>query len=134
MPPKVTFKIPLLPPSVNHYTQHPAQGVHFKSDEAKGWEAAFPLFSRGQFLVSDTGQFHVTLRFTKGPRQKGDVDNYNKLPLDCCAKAGMFRNRKGEELSDAHVKKLTVEIFDASEDRENGPETEITIEPYNRIG
>jgi len=128
----LTIKIPMLPPSVNHYVEHPAAGVHRKSAQAKGWEQSFPIFSRGQFVVSHTGKFRVTINLTPGPRQKGDVDNYQKLPLDCCAKAGMFRNRKGEELSDAHVKKLTVEIFDEPEDRENGPQTEITIEPYER--
>jgi Holliday junction resolvase RusA-like endonuclease len=128
----VTFAIPLLPPSLNHYTKHPAAGVHFKTKEAKGWEKAFPIFSRGQFVQSDSGLFEVTIRFTPGLGAKGDVDNYNKLPLDCCAKAGMFRDRKGNPVSDAWVKKLTIELFDAPEDRKHGPETRITIEPYER--
>lgn len=122
----LTIAIPLLPPGVNHYVEHRATGVHVKSAAAKAWERDFPIFSRGQFV---TGQrFAMILRYTFAPGDRGDVDNFNKLPLDCCAKAGMFRNPKGKWLSDAWVKRLTVEILDSDQDRQRGPQTEITIE------
>jgi len=122
------FKIPLLPPSVNHYVEHPAAGVHRKSAAAKAWERDFPLFAGSLYCVSPSGRFHVTLEFTPGPGSKGDVDNYNKLPLDCCAKRGMFRNAKNEPVSDAWVKWLEVKIHDLPGEREHGPQTKITIE------
>jgi Holliday junction resolvase RusA-like endonuclease len=117
--------IPMLPPSVNHYLEHPTEGVHIKSAAAKAWERDWPIFARGQFITGE--RFAVILRYTFGPGDRGDVDNFNKLPLDCAAKSGMFRNAKGEWLSDAWVKRLTVEIFDEPADRKKGPKTEIII-------
>lgn len=122
----LTFTIPMLPPGFNHYVEHPTQGVHVKSAAAKAWERDFPLFSRGQFITGK--RFAATLRFTFGPGDRGDVDNFNKLPLDCCAKAGMLRNHKGDWLSDAWIKRLVVDILDSEEDRKRGPQTEITLE------
>jgi len=46
-PNRLQFEIPMLPPSVNHYVQHKAQGVHVKTAQAKAFERDFPLFSRG---------------------------------------------------------------------------------------
>jgi len=124
------FEIPMLPPSVNHYVEHPTAGVHRKSAAAKAWERDFPIFSRGRFVQSENGLFIVTLIFTPGPGDKGDVDNRNKSTLDCIAKAGMMRNAKGKAVSDAWIKRLVVEIHDSLEDRKNGPKTEITIEAF----
>jgi Holliday junction resolvase RusA-like endonuclease len=122
---RCSFKIPLLPPSVNHYVTH-GGGYHRKSAEAKAFERDFPIFSSGYSVNGD--QFAVTFKFFPGRKQKGDVDNRNKVLLDCIAKAGMLRDLKGKELSDAWVKRLTVEIHDSKEDRERGPRTEVTIE------
>jgi hypothetical protein len=136
-PARVAFSIPFLPPSVNHYVTHTpyldrqtgdAKVFRQKSEIAKSWMEAFPLFSRGLYVTSQSGRFGVRLDFTPGPHQSGDVDNYNKLPLDCCAKAGMFRDAKGKEKSDAWVKRLEVEIHDSAEERATGPRTEIVIE------
>lgn len=122
----IEFKIPMLPPSVNHYIQHKAEGVHVKSAEAKAFERDFPIFSRGLFVTGD--YFAVSFVFFPGPKQKGDVDNRNKVLLDCIAKAGMLRDKKGKELSDAWVKKLSVTIYDSKDDRTLGPLTLVTIE------
>jgi|HubBroStandDraft_1064217.scaffolds.fasta_scaffold311593_1 Holliday junction resolvase RusA-like endonuclease len=119
------FWMPLLPPSVNHYVTH-GGGFHRKSAEAKAFERDFTLFNGGYSVNGE--RFHVTFKFFPGPKQKGDVDNRNKVLLDCIAKAGMLRNFKGEELSDAWVKRLTVEIHDSDKDREQGPKTFVTIE------
>lgn len=124
----LTIAIPLLPPSVNHYVEHLANGIHRKTRAAKAWENSFPIFSQGLYVVSESKRFAVTLRYRMGPKDRGDVDNYNKLPLDCIAKAGMLHNSKHEQMSDAWVKRLTIEILDSEEDRELGPQTEITIE------
>lgn len=124
------FVIPMLPPSVNAYVRHPAAGVHIKSPAAKAWERDWPLFSRGMYVVSTSGRFAVTLEFTPGPSDKGDVDNRNKCVLDCIARAGMLRDKKGKNCSDAWIKKLTVEIHDTDEDRKQGPRTVVRIEEY----
>jgi len=124
------FTLPMLPPSVNHYVEHPDAGVHLKSAAAKAWEddfiAMLPAWARGQYVTGE--RFRVTLSFTFGPHDRGDVDNRNKMILDCCAKAGMFHNLKGQPVSDAWVKHLHVEIRDSKEDRRNGPQTHVMIE------
>ena len=136
-PTRIAFSIPMLPPSVNHYSTHTpffdqekgkAAVWRQKSKAAKGWEKDFPLFSRGMYVVSKSGRFQARIDYTPGPGQSGDVDNYNKLPLDCCAKAGMLRDAKGKQKSDAWVKHLEIWIHDTPEDRATGPKTEIVIE------
>jgi len=133
----ITFSIPMLPPSVNHYVSHGSAvnrrtgeryGTHKKTDAAQAWERDFPIFSRGDYVVSQSGRFAVTLIFIPGPGDSGDVDNRNKCVLDCIARAGMLRNRKGEEMSDAWIKRLLVEIRDSPAERETGPKTIVTIE------
>ena len=136
-PTRVAFSIPMLPPSLNHYVTHtPYQDQETgkpavfrqKSKAAKAWVKDFPLFSRGLYVVSKSGRFQARIDYTPGPGGSGDVDNYNKLPLDCCAKAGMLRDGKGKTKSDAWVKHLEIWIHDLPEDRATGPKTEIVIE------
>ena len=127
LPRAITITIPLTPPSVNHYTSH-GGGFHRKSVEAKAWESAFPLFSQKQYVVSDCQRFSVTLDIFLGPNERGDSDNFPKCVLDCIAKAGMLRNAKLKPVSDAWVKKLSVNINDMPKDRKLGPMTRITIE------
>lgn len=125
-PSSLFFTIPMLPPSVNHYVEHKAKGVHTKSKEAKAFERDFPLWSRGNFVVGE--KFSVAITFVPGPHDRGDIDNRNKCLLDCIARAGMLRNAKGQELSDAWIKKLTVEIRDLAVERITGPKTHVQIE------
>ena len=124
----IRFEMPMLPPSVNHLTEHPATGVHPKSAAAKAFMRDFPIFARDLYAVSASGIFQVTLRYIPGKGQKGDWDNYNKLICDCAAKRGMFRDAKGKELSDACVKRGVVEVYDAPEYRKIGPKTIMRIE------
>lgn len=126
----LTFRLPMLPPSVNHQTEHPWKGVHKKSPAAKAWEQQFkamlPAEARGQYVIGE--RFAAILKFFPGPGDRGDVDNRNKLLLDCCAKAGMLRGIDGRQLSDAWFKRLVVDICDTPADRQRGPATEVTIE------
>ena len=122
---KIQFSIPLLPPSVNHYVVH-GGGFHRKTAEAKGWESAFPLFSRQQFVVGSA--FAVTVWIYFGPKDRGDIDNFSKLILDCIAKSGMLVDEKGNRLSDAKVIELHTFLRSGKEDRKLGPKTEIMIE------
>lgn len=127
-PLKVTFEIPLMPPSVNHYIEHPSAGVHKKSAAAKSFECQFPIFARDLFVVSESGRFSVSLEFWPGAGARGDVDNRNKVLLDCIAARGMLRKPNGKECSDAWIKRMSVEINDSAADRARGPLTRITIE------
>ena len=131
------IELPMLPPSVNHYVAHGVvtnrrtgeqRNFHGKTAAAKQFAKDFGIFVRGAYVVSPSGRFQVTLEYWPAPGMRGDADNFNKMPLDCAAKAGMFRNTKGEELSDAWVKRLVIEIHDSKEERQLGPKTLITIE------
>ena len=121
---KLIITIPMLPPSVNHYVEHKAQGVHVKSAQAKAWERDWPIWGRQRFIVGT--KFQITLNFRFGPKQHFDVDNLNKCCLDCCARSGMIRDAKDKWLSDRHFKRMIVNIDD--EHRELGPQTEIILE------
>lgn len=123
---RAQITIPMLPPTVNHYVSHKANGAHVKSPAAKAWERDFPLFSRGAYVVGN--RFQIEITYTFGPHNRGDIDNFNKLVLDCCAKSGMMRNAKMAELSDAWIKRMVINIRDSAEDRKNGPETHIELE------
>lgn len=126
---RVDFFIDILPPSVNHYLDH-GKG-HGKTPEAILFCDTFALMTRKlktQWVISESKRFRVELHYWPGPGGKGDVDNRNKLPLDCCARAGMFRDRNGNQLSDAWVKKLAIEIHDSDDERKIGPEMRVIIE------
>lgn len=128
---RLSFRLPMLPPSVNHYTLH-GGGKHYKSPEAAAFERDFPLVlptsARGAFVTSESKRFAVTVRINPGPGGRGDIDNRSKLLLDCCAAAGMFRDGKGREVSDAHVKETHHYLDDSPEQRREGPYVDITIE------
>lgn len=124
----LVITVPMLPPSVNHYVEHKAQGVHVKSAAAKAWERDWPIWGRQRFIVSPSKRFQVTLEFRMGADDGFDVDNLNKCCLDCAAKSGMIRDLKGKWLSDRHFKRMIVDILDSPADRVLGPQTKITIE------
>lgn len=126
---QVKITIPMLPPSVNHYIKHAVvrgKQRHFKTPETEAWERDFGYFVRGQYVIGK--RFAVILRFRMGEGDGFDVDNLNKCTLDCAAKAGTIRNKKGDWLSDRWFKRLTVEILDTEQDRALGQQTEIIIE------
>ena len=138
----LNFSIPLIAPSVNHYVSHTtkadrrtgaAHTLHRKSPEAKAFERDFilvlPASARGSFVISQSKRFSVTLEIYPPKGGKGDVDNRNKVLLDSIAKAGMLRDTSKRVLSDAWIKRLTVEIRDSKADRSRGPLTIVSIEP-----
>jgi Holliday junction resolvase RusA-like endonuclease len=122
---KVSISIPMVPPSVNHYVTH-GGGFHRKSAEAKAWERDWPIFSQRKFVQGS--RFAVTLEIWLAPKDKGDVDNFSKCPLDCIAKSGMLIDAKGLPLTDATIIALHVFLYKTEADRREGPKTVVTIE------
>lgn len=100
------IKVPMVPPGVNHYVKHTRAGRHYKTKEALSFEAIFPIYTKGQFVSAKS--FKVFVRVVLGVGDRGDIDGYLKLPLDMCARTGVFRDLKGELMSDAHVDILTI--------------------------
>lgn len=120
---EISFTVPLVPPSVNHYRIRTAQkgrfgqAISFESGEAKAYKKAVVTFARG--LKVEAEAYEVKLKIFLGKKGKGDVDNFAKIPLDGLVAAGVIH-------SDAAIILLTIEKFrDWAE-----PRTEITVRAY----
>ena len=100
------IKVPLIPPSVNHYIKHTRSGRHYKTGEAQAFKDEIALAVKGRYVESI--YLSVIISVTLGTGERGDVDNFPKLVLDALADCGVFRNSKGIIVSDAHVVRLEV--------------------------
>ena len=124
VPERLDFTVRLTPPSVNHYVKHFRNGGHVKTGEAQAFKDAVAIYAKGGYVVGKT--FSVTMKVVLAEKQKGDVDNFPKLVLDGLADAGVFRNKKGERISDAHVRHMTVYV--QTDERPERGYTEIRVE------
>ena len=120
----INFTVPLVPPGVNHYVKHTRSGRHYVTGEAQAFKDAVAIFARGQFVQAK--RFAVTIQIILGKGDKGDWDNFPKLVCDGLSYAGVFRDLKGNRVSDAHVKDGRV-ILDC-DSRPTKGETQITVE------
>jgi len=100
------FTVPLVPPSVNHYKVRYRNGRTVVSKEAQAFKDALAIYVQDGYVTGET--FSVSMSVVLAAKQKGDVDNFPKLVLDGLAAAGVFRNKKGKMVSDAHVRHMTV--------------------------
>lgn len=110
----ISFTVPLVPPSVNHYKMRTRKGVTFVSKEAKEFKRQVGICARGQSVSAE--KYQVTIRIYLGHKGKGDIDNFLKCALDGIAEAGVIH-------SDAAITHLIAEKY---RDRKN-PRTEITV-------
>jgi Holliday junction resolvase RusA-like endonuclease len=86
--PILTFHVPLLPPSVNHYKVR----RFYNSPAAKAFIDAVCIFSRKQPVL---GAFYqVQVYYIMAPEEflKWDVDNFSKVTLDALKVAGVIRD------------------------------------------
>jgi crossover junction endodeoxyribonuclease RusA len=102
------IKVPLIPPSVNHYAKHTRSGKHYVTGEAQAFKDEIALAVKGRYVESI--YLSVNMTVTLGKCQKGDVDNFPKLVLDGLAACGAFRDEKGKRVSDAQVRHLEVSV------------------------
>lgn len=111
---RVSFTVPLVPPSVNHYVKHTRSGRHYVTKEAKAFKEAVAIFARGKSAIAKRYEVEIAIFLAK--RQRGDGDNFAKCVLDSLVSAGVIH-------SDAAVKKVSI-----TKDRDwKNPRTEITI-------
>ena len=111
---EVSFTVPLVPPSVNHYWKHTRSGRHYVTAEGRAYKEAVALFARGQSLASKRYELEAVIYLGYG--QRGDGDNFWKAIADGLVEAGVIH-------SDAAV---TDWILRKRRDRAN-PRTEITV-------
>lgn len=116
---RISFTVPLVPPSVNHYVKHTRKGRHYVTKEAVAFKEAVAIISRRRSIVAQQYQVFIGVYLGKGMR--GDIDNYLKVALDSLVSAGVID-------SDANVTALSIS---KSRDKEN-PRTEFTIEAIER--
>jgi Holliday junction resolvase RusA-like endonuclease len=112
----LSFTIPLVPVSVNHYKVRTRKGHTYVTEEARDFKEALAIFARGGFVEGKS--FYVSLTITLGEGDRGDVDNFSKLVLDGLAECGAFRDIDGRELSDNCVTHLEIKIDRKSRPKE----------------
>ncbi len=129
-PPSVSFTVPLLPPTVNHYktpyiaVRGPRAGKQCfsVSAEAQAFKDAIAIFARGATLIPPDPREHRHVRYglyitiVFGPNDRGDGDNFWKVIADGLKDAGVIH-------SDARVKVWHLELVD--DERDRGPCTEV---------
>jgi len=96
----ISFSIAAIPPSLNHYVKHTRRGIHYKTVEAKAFEAMVFL-AAGKYRAQKYEATSVMLEITLPPKARGDVDNFPKVVLDSLVRAGVIR-------SDASINYLSV--------------------------
>lgn len=111
----VSFTVPLVPPSVNHYKMPRRGGKGFYvTEEAQAFKKAVAIFAKGAHYAAEECRVELGIYLGKGGR--GDIDNFLKVTLDGLVSAGVIN-------SDAHIKALSVFL---GRDWDN-PRTEITV-------
>jgi crossover junction endodeoxyribonuclease RusA len=113
---RVSFTVPLVPPSVNHYVKHTRSGRHYVTAEAKAFKSAVSIFAAKHRGSQDSSECLVEINVYLGRGARGDVDNFAKVCLDGLVEAGVLR-------SDSEVQKLTLAKF---RDWQN-PRTEFVV-------
>lgn len=111
---ELSFIVPLVPPSVNHYKVRTRRGVTFVTKEAKAFKWAVSAFAQGRSVTAKKYALDVIVYLGKGKR--GDGDNFWKCIGDGLKDAGVIH-------SDAAVKQWQMEV---KRDWDN-PRTEITV-------
>jgi crossover junction endodeoxyribonuclease RusA len=87
---RVSFTVPLVPPSVNHYVKHTRSGRHYVTAEAKAFKEAVAIVSRNHGAITSTCEVAIVIYLGKGMR--GDLDNFFKVTLDSLVSARIIRS------------------------------------------
>ncbi len=106
----IRLVIPGTPPSVNHYKVKTKRGHTFVTREAKKFKMDVAVMvsevATIGWALADSSQdrYSVTLEIYRGAKQKGDVDNYAKLPLDALKDSGVIHS--DDAVDELHIFKF----------------------------
>jgi len=114
----LSFTVPFVPPSVNHYIKHTRKGLHYVTKEAQDFKMAVGLCARGRSIHADRYSLEVWIYLGFG--QRGDGDNFWKVIADGLVEAKVIH-------SDAAIEDW---ILHKRRDIER-PRTEITVRESN---
>lgn len=97
------FRVPLIPPSVNHYVKHTRDGRHYITAEAKAFKAAVPVCARQRQVRHK--YYAIEIYVNLGPGQKIDLDNCSKVILDGLVEGGQIHSDAAVTLLCLHKKR-----------------------------
>lgn len=124
MPRQLSFTVPLLPPSVNHYWQGQGKCTRV-SPAGKAFKAAVAVFARGETVIPSCTPsalkkvaYSVTARVIFGKKARGDADNVGKVVCDGLVDARVIH-------SDDRV--MEFHVYKDLDERPDDSRTEITI-------
>jgi Holliday junction resolvase RusA-like endonuclease len=128
----ISFTVPLVPPSVNHYKKPRGGGLHgfYVTAEGRAFKDAVAIFARGRSVspvtesARDRVRYQLEVRVVLGRKQRGDGDNFWKCIADGLVEANVIH-------SDARVRRWILEVEDG--DRLN-PRTEICVRVMGEDG
>ena len=86
----ITFTVPLVPPSVNHYVKHTKTGGHYRTRAADAFMEGIWVHSGRRKMRAKAYSVEAVIYLGKG--QKGDTDNFAKVIGDGLAKAGVIHS------------------------------------------
>jgi Holliday junction resolvase RusA-like endonuclease len=82
-PAGISFSVPAVPPSVNHYLLRARNRQHyFVSPEAEQFKDLVLAIANSKKLVIRWRHYGVEVSIFLGKKQKGDLDNFAKVTLD----------------------------------------------------
>jgi Holliday junction resolvase RusA-like endonuclease len=78
------------PPSANHATKHPAQGVHYLTERHRSYrqEVVQEVYQRRIQRQPIRGRYWAEVNFHAPDRRRRDADNLTKVIFDALVKAG----------------------------------------------
>ncbi len=116
----IRLVIPGTPPSVNHYKVKTKRGHTYVTAPSMGFKRDVAIMAAGRSLCAGNSKsplrYAVVIQVYRGAQQKGDIDNYCKLPLDALKDARVIHSDDAVDI--LHVEK--------HRDRAN-PRTVITV-------
>jgi len=90
-PDSISFSVPAVPPSVNHYLLRARNRQHyFVSPEAEQFKSLVLAIANSKKLVIRWKRYGVEISIFLGKKQKGDLDNFAKVTLDSLVYAAII--------------------------------------------
>ena len=99
----ISFTVPLLPPSVNHYKKPNGRGGWFVTDEAKAFINAVWLFCKRQHCDAQYYAIQIKVGVTEKQFARGDLDNLAKVSIDALAASRVIKDDR--YVIDLHLSK-----------------------------
>lgn len=118
----ITFRVPLLPPSVNSCWRRQKQGGYYLTKEANAFINAVGYLAPKTILHrAPGGRYEVKLLFSLQEKDflRRDLDNLQKIAIDALPKSGIIRD-------DRYVVRISAEKVSVPGREQEGTEYTVT--------